>query len=226
MMDVAPATPLVVFDRVRKDFGPARPVLEEVSFAVGRGEFVVLTGAGRSGKSTVLELMAGLLVPDGGRVTVAGEAPAKLCGAGRAALRRRMGVVTQVPHLLADRSLLENIMLPALAAGMLRSEARARGQSALQRFGLADRSAAPPHALSGSERRRAVLARAVANRPALLLLDEPAVGLDHAETADLMALLDDFVQAGASVFLTSRGPPEPLPRGARSLRLVDGRVLG
>jgi cell division transport system ATP-binding protein len=220
---VAAATPLVVFDRVHKDFGPARPVLEDLSFSLGRGEFIVLTGTSGAGKSTVLHLITGVLASDGGRVSVAGEEPARLRGAARAALRRAMGVVPQDLHLLADRSVLENVMLPALAAGLGRGAARARALAALGRVGLRD-GAGSPQSLSGGEQQRAALARALVNRPALLLVDEPTAYLDKRAAAELLSLLDAFAQAGVSVLMASHGEPVPLPRAARCLRLAGGKV--
>jgi len=219
----AVAEPLIEFDRVRKDFGPARPVLREASFTVERGQLAVLTGANGSGKSTVLRLIAGRLGPDGGRVVVAGEEPARLRGAALSALRRAIGIVPQELHLLADRSVLENVMLPALAAGLSRTRAAEQARAALQRAVVAD-SEVTPAQLSAGAQQRAALARAIVNRPALLLLDEPTAYLDAAEAAGLLQLLDEFAQAGVAVLIASHGEPAPLPANARRLRLADGRV--
>jgi cell division transport system ATP-binding protein len=215
--------PLIELDRVRKDFGPARPVLREVSFAVERGQLVVLTGANGAGKSTVLQLIAGWLSPDEGRVAVAGEEPARLRGAALTALRRAIGIVPQELQLLSDRSVLENVMLPALAAGLSRKAARERAGAALQRVGLADGDA-PPARFSAGAQQRAALARAIVNRPAVLLVDEPTAFLDAAAAADLLHLLAEFAQAGVAVLMASHGEPAPLPAAARRLRLSEGRI--
>lgn len=216
-------TPLIVFDRVRKDFGPTRPVLQELSFAVERGQFVVLTGASGAGKSTVLRLIAALEAPDGGRITVANAEPVKLRGAPLATLRRAMGIVPQDLLLLGDRSVLDNVMLPALAAGLSSKAARERATAALRRVGL-DGDRRWPLQLSGGEQQRAALARAIVNRPALLLADEPTAHLDALAAAELLALLAEFSRAGVTVVLASHGENAALPQSARCLRLSDGRL--
>lgn len=218
----APAAPLIEFDRVRKAFGPGRVVLRDASAAIGRGEFVVLAGATGAGKSTVLMLIAGETKPDAGRVTVAGEEPARLRGAARTVLRQAMGVVPQHPQLLADRSVLENVMLPALAAGLWRRAAAERARAALQRVGLPLNRELPAQ-LSAGAQQRAALARAIVNLPALLLVDEPTAHLDAEAAAELVALLGEFARVGMTVVMASHGEPAPLPAAARRLPLTDGR---
>jgi cell division transport system ATP-binding protein len=219
----AASAPLIEFERVRKAFGAAPPVLSEASFTVQRGQLVVLTGANGAGKSTVMKLITGALAPDGGRVAVAGEQPARLRGAALSALRRAIGTVPQDPPLLADRSVRENVMLAALVDGQARKAAAERARSALQRVGLADGSAMPAQ-LSAGARQLAALARALVNRPAVLLVDEPTAFLDAAAAADLLRLLEQLAQAGVTVLMTSHGEPAPLPPSARRLRLVEGRI--
>lgn len=214
---------LIEFDRVRKEFGAAPPVLREESFSVGRGEFVVLTGANGAGKSTVLKLITGAVAPDGGRVAVAGEEPARLRDATLGALRRAIGIVPQEPHLLADRSVLENVMLPALADGLPRRQAAERARAALARVGLTVGGSAPAQ-LSASARQRTALARAIVNRPAVLLVDEPVAILDAAAAAGLLHLLEQFAQAGMAVLMTSHDETAPLPPTARRLHLAEGHI--
>jgi cell division transport system ATP-binding protein len=224
MPDVAAAeAPLIEFDRVRKDFGPARPVLQDLSLAVQRGQFVVLTGANGAGKSTVLRLIAGVLKPDGGRVTVAGEEPSRLRGAALIALRRAIGMVPQDLQLLADRTVLENVMLPVLAAGRGRRAAVGRARAALQRVGLSQVDELP-EALSGGAQQRAALARAIVNRPALLLVDEPTAYLDTPAAAELLGLLAEFARSGVTIVMASHGEPAPLPQPARRMQLAAGRL--
>lgn len=221
--DVAASVPLIEFERVRKSYGPARPVLRGLSFAVERGQFVLLTGANGAGKSTVLQLISGWLAPDDGRVMVAGTEPARLRGAALTALRRAIGIVPQQPSLLPDRSVLENVMLPALAAGIWRRVARERARAALQRVGLADEPM-PPSRLSGGELQRAALARAMVNRPALLLVDGVTAHQDAPAAAQLLALLAEFAQAGVTVVLATHGEPASLPGSARRLHLLESAL--
>jgi len=219
----APPSPLIEFDRVRKQFGGAQPALRGLSFTVAKGQFVVLTGANGAGKSTVLQLIAGLLLPDGGRVVVAGEETTRLRRAALIALRRAIGVMPQDMRLLTDRTVLENVMLPALAAGVSRRAAAELARAALHRVGLAD-GLATPMQISASARQRAALARAIVNRPPLLLVDEPTAFLDAATEADMMARLDEFAQAGVTVVMASHGERLSLPAVSRRLRLVEGRL--
>jgi len=224
MPEVAAAdAPLIEFDHVRKDFGPARPVLQDLNLAVHRSQFVVLTGASGAGKSTVLRLIAGLVKPDGGRVTVAGEQPTRLRGAALTTLRRAIGMMPQDPHLLADRTVLENVMLPLLAVGLGRRAAAERARAALARVGL-DGVDEMPDAQSGGARQRAALARAIVHRPALLLLDEPTVYLDVHAAADLLAFLADYAASGVTIVMAAHSVPAPLPPPARRLRLAKGRL--
>jgi cell division transport system ATP-binding protein len=227
MTDKHPAAvTLIEFDRVRKAFGAAPAVLDGASFKVQRGQLAVLTGASGAGKTTVLKLITGWIAPDGGRVAVAGEEPARLSGAALGALRRAIGFVPQDLHLLADRCVLENVMLAALADGLSLRAAAERARLALQRVGLADGGAQMPADLAGGRQLRAALARAIVNRPALLLVDEPTAFLDAPAAGDLLRLLAEFSRAGMAVLMASHGEPTPLPSAARRLRLAEGRITG
>lgn len=220
----SPASALVVFDRVAKRHG-ATTVLRSLSFSVARSEFVVIAGPAGSGKSTVLRLAAALEQPSEGSISVAGSALAGLRRNALLHLRRSMGIVTQPPLLLDDRSVLHNVALPAAAAGMAWREARERAATALDRSGVtASEQALRPSQLSGGARQRAALARALVNRPALLLLDEPAAQLDVAAAAELMRLLDQFVGSGVTVLMACAHPDAVLmPPRARTITLdVEG----
>lgn len=226
-MSVAPIegpAPLVVFDHVTKRYGAFRLALSEVSFAIGRSEFVLLAGPSGAGKSTVLRLIAALEVPSSGRVVVAGEDIARLRPRTLPFLRRSMGIVLQDPMLLDDRSVLDNVMLPALAAGLPASQAEERARAALARVGL-DALAARPQALSGGEQQRAALARAIVNRPALVLVDEPTAHLDAASAAGILQLLEQFAVAGVTVIVASHGEAIVVPARARTIRLDHGRLV-
>jgi cell division transport system ATP-binding protein len=171
----------------------------------------------------VLQLIQGFLAPSGGHVRVAGEEPTKLGRIALAALRRAIGVVPPDLQLLADRSVLENVMLPALAAGLSRRAASERARAALARVELSETEERPA-ALAGSDQLRAALARAIVNRPALLLADEPAALLDAPAAAVLLRMLEEFVRAGVTVMMASHSGSAPLDAHARCLRLIDGAL--
>jgi cell division transport system ATP-binding protein len=217
--------PLVVFDGVTKRYAGGRAALADASFALGRGEFVLLTGPSGAGKSTVLRLVCALDAPSEGRLIVAGEDLARLRRRALPLLRRSLGVVLQNLMLLNDRSVLDNVALPALAAGLARSQALERARAALDRVGLdpaVDR--VRPAALSGGEQQRVALARAIVNRPALVLADEPTAHVDDEGAAQLLQLLDQFANAGVTVLMATHGEAVPLPPRARILHIDAGRV--
>lgn len=220
------SVPMVEFDRVSLRHGSFRLALNEVSFRLGRGQFALLRGAHGAGKTSVLRLVAALDAPGSGRIRVAGCDLATLKPRARAVLRQSMGIVPQQPLLLDDRSLLDNVMLPAIVVGLDRAQAQSRARAALARCGLdpqdAERTA--PARLAGGERMRAALARALVNRPALLLIDEPVAQLDDAAAAALVTLLAQFAAAGVSVLAASRDARELWPEAVQRWSLNDGRL--
>lgn len=183
--------------------------LENLSFSAFRGEFVLLHGATGSGKTLVLEMLSGLRKPTEGEVIVAGDRINDYNELERRSLRRSMGLLMQGGLLLEDRSVLENVLIPAVVAEESFREARARARIALEKCGLAVLADLRPHELSAGQRQLAMLARAVVNRPALILADEPAAQLDDRNAQTLIDLLGMFAQAGVTVFLASHRIPRP-----------------
>jgi cell division transport system ATP-binding protein len=218
---------MIEFDRVSRRHGAFRLALAEVSFAVERGEFAVLHGGNGAGKTTALRLIAALDQPTHGSVRVAAQDLARLRPRAIPVLRRSMGVVPQDLWLLDDRSVLANVMLPALAAGLSRRDATVRAHAALERVGLDAGEAArsSPAVLGGGDRQRAALARALVNRPALLLVDEPTAQLDSAQAAAILRLLAQFSAAGVTVVAASRDERPLWPQGLRHFNLRDGRLV-
>jgi len=218
--------PLVSFDRVTKLYDGDRAALYDATFTLNRGEFVLLTGPSGAGKSTIVRLACGLEMPTSGQVMVAGEDIARMRGPALPFLRRSLGVVLQNLMLLNDRSVLDNVALPALAAGLSHTEARQRAQAALARVALPpDVGRVRPDALSGGEQQRVALARAIVNRPALVLADEPTAHLDETGALHLLQLLEQFVVAGVAVMMATHGEAAPLPARARVLHIESGRIL-
>ena len=163
----------------------------------------MLHGSTGCGKSTVLPLISGLLLPTAGAIRVAGEDIQDFSNLQRRWLRRAIGLMMQNSPLLEDRTILENVMLPALAAEATIDEARQRAVSALARCHMSEWAQAKPVDLSSGQRQQVCLARAVVNQPVLILADEPAAHLDAANAQNLINLLGEFANAGVTVIVAS-----------------------
>ncbi len=184
---------------IRKSFGIGDRTLEilhGVSLELQRGELVALVGASGAGKSTLLHVLGLLDRPEEGQLIIDGQDAWSLPSTARAGLRnKKIGFVFQMYHLLPELTALENVMLPAMIAesrlgfGSRRKEHRARAESMLERFGLADRMRHRPSQLSGGERQRVAMARALYHDPTILLADEPTGNLDSATGERVLELL-------------------------------------
>lgn len=222
-MAAAVDSPLVSLRNVSLQYGQFRPILHAVNLDVRRGEFVLLTGARGAGKTSLLRIVATLQRPSGGEVLVGGTRTDTLRGAALAYLRRSFGIVAPQLALLPDRTVLANLMLPALVSGLAPAEAKARARAALARVQL-DCGEALPAQLSTAERQLVCLARAIVNRPALLLLDEPTAHLDAADTTRMLQLLEQFAVGGVAVLMTTHGDLHGLCAGARRVWLRNGQI--
>ncbi|MEP7055276.1 MAG: ABC transporter ATP-binding protein, partial [Actinomycetota bacterium] len=201
------------------------PALDGVSLSVAPGESVAILGPSGSGKSTLLNLVAGLDRPTGGTVTVDGVRVDELGEAASAKYRRsKIGLVFQFFNLLDDLTVTDNVMLPAQLAGMTRNAASARALELLGRLGLERHRAAYPGRLSGGERQRVAVARALMNRPSLLLADEPTGALDTASGADVRQLLLDLHADGQTILLVTHDLALAQVCATRTVRLLDGHI--
>ena len=179
-------------------------VLEGADLRLIPGEIVALVAPSGTGKSTLLHLAGLLERPNAGRVLVDGRDTAKLNDTERTALRRdRIGFVYQFHHLLPEFTALENVAMPQMIAGKPRAEAASRAEELLGALGLAGRLYHLPGKLSGGEKQRVAIARALANRPAILLADEPTGNLDPSTTAGIMRLLDRINRTGTTVLMAT-----------------------
>jgi len=207
----------------RYDSGP--PALDGVSMTIMAGEAVAILGPSGSGKSTLLNLIAGLDRPSSGTVTVDGARVDKLGEAGSARYRRaKIGMVFQFFNLLDDLTVADNVMLPAQLAGMARGAAQRRAAELLGTLGIDRHARAYPGRLSGGERQRVAVARALMNRPALLLADEPTGALDTASGEDVRGLLNDLHADGQTIVLVTHDLALAESCATRTVQLVDGRV--
>jgi lipoprotein-releasing system ATP-binding protein len=214
---------------VSKSFATAGsdlPVLHRVSFTLEPGRRLAVMGPSGSGKSTLLAILGGIDEPTAGSVRLDGVDPFAGDAAARAAFRnRRIGFVFQEHHLLAGCTALDNVLVPALAAGRVPRETIARGRRLLERVGLAGRLDHRPGELSGGERQRVAVARALVLAPRLVLADEPTGQLDSRSAADVADLLLDLTAESGGMLVVVTHAASLAERIGGVRRLVDGRLL-
>ena len=215
---------MIDFQCVSKQYSPHAIALRDVTLSVAKGELVYLAGPSGAGKSTLLKMIAAMERPSGGQVLVNGQNIGKLPRASVPFLRRNLGLIFQQQRLLNDRSILANTMLPLLVAGAARSEAEQRARAALDKVGLAERADDRPLELSGGEQQRAAIARAIVNRPQIILADEPTANLDRASADKVLDALHAFHAAGVTCLISTHDE-QVLDRAARVLHLDHGCLL-
>ncbi len=216
-------------DHVAKEF-PTRSeplvVLRDVSLALAAGQSAAILGPSGSGKSTLLHIVGALDEPTSGSVTLAGENAFALDAAGLARFRNRnIGFVFQDHYLLPQLTVLENVLIPALADGAPSTDAQARAKDVLNRVGLGERLDHRPAELSGGERQRTGVARALLLRPKLLLADEPTGNLDRTTGAAIGTLLIDMQQQEQAMLLVVTHSPELAALVQQRYELNDGRLI-
>ena len=219
---------MIELHRVSKVYsvGPVKvPALREVSFRIGKGEFVVLTGASGAGKTTLLRLLYRDDLPSEGEVEVLGHGLVQMRRSQVAALWRSIGVVFQDAKLLPVRTVYENVAFVLRVLGAPRREITARAFDALRAVGLSSRAQAYPAQLSQGEAQRAALARAIVRRPPLLLADEPTGNLDEAMAAEIIDVLKDIGAGGTTIVLATHQARLAVALRRRTLTLEGGRVV-
>ena len=225
--DLTPADAEIVVELtdVHKQFGESL-VLNGVSLQIRAGEAVAVMGPSGSGKSTLLNLIAGLDRPTSGSVVVHGE---ELGGLNEKKLalyrRRRIGMIFQFFNLLDDLPALDNVALAAQLSGITAAQARRRALELLDELGIAGRRNTYPAQLSGGERQRVAVARALMNRPALLLADEPTGALDSKAGEQVMDLLLDLNQIGQTLLMVTHDERLATRCASRLIEFADGQVL-
>ena len=216
---------MIRFDQVSKRYASGFEALERISFDVDKGEFAFLTGHSGAGKSTLLKLIMLIERASQGQVLVDGKNLNRLPSRQIPLLRRRIGVVFQNHQLLFDRNIYDNIALPLLIEGYPPREAARRVRAALDKVGLLSREKQNPIVLSGGEQQRVGIARAVVNKPHLLLADEPTGNLDPQLSAEIMGLFKQFNAVGVTVLVASHDLSLIQRLGKRVLQLDHGRLV-
>jgi lipoprotein-releasing system ATP-binding protein len=220
--------PVLVVTGLSRSFaqgGETIEVLRSVDLTVGAGEIVALLGPSGSGKSTMLQAVGLLEGGFGGSIRIAGEEAARLNADGRTRVRRdQLGFVYQFHHLLPDFNATENVVLPQMIQDRPRDEADARAASLLTALGLGHRLTHRPNQLSGGEQQRVAVARALANRPALVLADEPTGNLDEGTADIVLAEFLRLVRGEGSAALVATHNERIAAKMDRVVRLHEGRL--
>lgn len=216
---------MIRFDGVSKRYENGHEALRQLSLSIGKGEMCFLTGHSGAGKSTLLKLIMRMEKASQGQVFVNGQNLSRM-GAGQVPyLRRNIGVVFQNHQLLFDRSVFDNVALPLVIEGADPDAVASRVRAALDKVGLLKKEKLNPIMLSGGEQQRVGIARAVVNKPPLLLADEPTGNLDPKLSAEIMNLFEQFNEVGVTVLIASHDLGLIARMGHRVLALSDGQLV-
>ena len=218
--------PLITLRGVTKRYDDAsQPALDAVDLDIELGRITAIMGPSGGGKSTLLNLIGGLDRPTHGEVTVDGVRVDRLSEADAARFRRtRIGYIFQFFHLLDDLTIADNVAIVAQLAGGSAIQARERADELLVQLGLRDKAGRYPAMLSGGERQRVAIARAIANRPAVLLADEPTGALDRRNGDSALAILDDLNRQGQTIVFVTHDERLASSQAHRIVHLVDGAI--
>ncbi len=217
---------MIRFTGVHKRYPGGHEALSNVNLHVGPGEMVFLTGHSGAGKSSLLKLIALIERPSVGQVVVNGQNLAKVERRRIPYHRRNVGMIFQDHRLLFDRTVFDNVALPLVIAGFGRQEIERRVRAALDKVNLLSREKAYPITLSGGEQQRVGIARAVVNRPPLLLADEPTGNLDPELSREIMDIFQEFNRVGVTVLIATHDVELIRTLPQRILRLTQGRLVG
>lgn len=216
---------MIEFQQVYKSYGRGVDTLADVSFSIAAGEFVFVSGPSGAGKSTLLKMISGLDTPTRGTILVNGQNVGKLPARARPYFRRAIGTILQDVHLLADRTAFENVLLPLIVTGHSRQEAGKRARAAIAKVGLQGKEQSLPEALSGGDQQRLAIARAIVNRPAVLIVDEPTANLDRESAQRITDVFRDFNQVGVTTLIATHDESLIADYASRVLHIEGGRVM-
>jgi cell division transport system ATP-binding protein len=215
---------LISFSGVGKRYPGGKDALADVSFSLAAGAFAFVAGHSGAGKSTLLKLIPAIERPTSGTVLVNGQNVGAMRRSALPYLRRNLGLVFQDQKLLYDRSVYDNVMLPLAFGDYGAREAARRARAALDKVGLLAREKANPIQLSGGEQQRLAIARAVVNRPAVLIADEPTANLDADSARDILAIFGSFQKVGVTLIVATHDEALIRSHATCVLRLAAGRL--
>lgn len=216
---------MIKFEQVSKTYAGGQNALSKVSFHLEPGEMAFLTGHSGAGKSTLLKLISIMERPTVGKVLINGHNLNNISRKQIAYIRRDIGMIFQSHQLLMAKTVFDNVSLPMVIEGHTRKTIAKRVDAALEMVGLKDKARNLPITLSGGEQQRVGIARAIVNRPPLLLADEPTGNLDPKLSMEIIRLFEDFNQAGVSVFIATHDLGLIARMKYRTLTLKQGRMI-
>ncbi len=216
---------MIHFHKISKRYDNGKDALLNISFELDQGEITFLTGHSGAGKSTLLKLIMLIERPTGGQLTICDQDVSKVGKRAIPYYRRQIGMVFQNHQLLFDRSVYDNVALPLIIAGYRPRETGRRVRAALDKVGLLDKENLNPMALSGGEQQRVGIARAVVNKPQILIADEPTGNLDPELSAEIMDLFDQFSQVGVTVLIATHDLGLIARYNHRLLSLDHGQLI-
>jgi cell division transport system ATP-binding protein len=216
---------MIRFEGVSKTYPGGQQALRQVSFHIAPGEMAFLTGHSGAGKSTLLKLISIMERPTVGKVLINGHDLNQIQRRQVPYIRRDIGMIFQSHQLLMDRSVFDNVALPLIIEGYSHREINKRVGAVLDRVGLSDKSRSLPITLSGGEQQRVGIARAVINKPPLLLADEPTGNLDPKLSMEIIRLFEDFNQAGVAVLIATHDLGLIARMKYRTLTLKKGQMI-
>lgn len=216
---------MIQFSQIYKSYRGGHHALQNVSFTIEAGELILIAGHSGAGKSTLLKLIAALERPTHGNIQVNQQSIERIKSSAIPYLRRNIGMILQEQRFLFDRTVLENVQLPLLIIGASTHDAAKRARAALDKVGLLDRERANPITLSGGEQQRLAIARAIVNRPSILLADEPTANLDRESAVKIMEIFRQFNQVGVTVLISTHDETLLEKLNPRTLRLAQGSLI-
>jgi len=215
---------MIEFNHVSKRYSNGHDALTDVSFSLDKGEMAFLTGHSGAGKSTLLKLITALERSTAGDVVIGGYNLSKLKQARASLIRRSIGIIFQEHMLLMNRTVFDNVALPLEIAGFGPHEIKRRVHASLDKVGLLHKEKMLPVVLSGGEQQRVGIARAIVNKPALLIADEPTGNLDPVLSAEIMQLFEEFNRVGVTVLIATHNLLLISAMQNRTFNLTHGRL--